>query len=917
MSETTDYKNTLNLPKTEFPMKGNLSQQDPEVIRSWMQNNIHKKMVAKGTKGTFALPDGPPYANGNLHIGHALNKILKDIVIKYKNMSGYSAPFIPGWDCHGLPIELSVTKNLHEKHVDRSKISEKELRDLCRKEANKWVEIQKNQFIRFGVLGDWDNPYLTLQPEYEAEEIRVLSRILKTGAFYYGEKPVFWCWALQTALAEAEVEYKNHVSPTIYLKFFFNEDSVKKLKLPKDAAIVIWTTTPWTIPANLGVSVHPEFNYGVYSSEKGTLIIAKELEEHFIRNTGINLTLQKTIIGKDFDRMVAIHPMYNRDSLLMLGEHVTLEAGTGAVHTAPGHGVDDYNIGLKYGLPVLSPVDVAGKYTDEVPEYKGVQVFEANPMIQKRLKESGHLIHEGKVEHSYPHCWRSKTPLIFRATPQWFLKMDQNPDPIRKKALAAIKKVKWLPDWGENRITSMIENRPDWCVSRQRIWGVPIPVFYCESCNTPLASSDVMNKVADKMDTHNGVEAYHDFPAEEFTTGKKCSKCSKTKFVKGKDILDVWFDSGVCFSAVQKKRKGLTQPADLYLEGSDQHRGWFHTSLLASVASDGVAPYKTVLTHGFVMFAKGQKMSKSAGNVVDPQDVIKEYGTDILRMWAAHEDYAQDLTCSPESFKRLTETYRRWRNTIRFLLGNLNGFDPQKNIVKFSELQELDKWALANLNSVLEQIITAYDRYEFYKIYHLINNYVTVDLSSFYFDILKDRLYVSKSTGVERRSAQTCLYYILTHLNAFMAPICSFLAEESYRYLANKQHESIFLTNMPEKHAEWSNPMLLDKFSSFSKIRDEVLKVLETLRQNKTIGSSLEAKVVIEADGKDWDLLNSMVNLTDLLIVSQVELKRGAFKISAQKADGEKCIRCWHYEMKTNHDPKFPGICPRCIEAVS
>lgn len=915
MSEPVSYKDTLNLPKTDFPMKGNLPVREPEFIKQWMEKKIYQKMIARGKRGSFTMPDGPPYANGNIHIGHALNKTLKDIVIKYKNMVGFSAPFYPGWDCHGLPIELSVTKNIGDK---RKELSDKELRNLCREEANKWISIQKEQFVRCGVMADWENPYRTLDPDYEAEEIRVLADILKTGAFYYGEKPVYWSWALQTALAEAEVEYKNHVSPTIYLKFYLNESAIKKFGLPKETALVIWTTTPWTIPANLGISLHPEFEYGVYESEKGNIIIATALEQAFSKETGIALKQIKTIQGKEFDRAIAIHPMYGRESLVMLGEHVTLEAGTGAVHTAPGHGADDYAIGLKYGLPILSPVDEFGKFTDEVPEYKGIQVFEANPKIIERLKTSGHLIHDGKLEHSYPHCWRSKKPLIFRATPQWFLKMDLGESSVRKKALAAIKKVKWVPEWGENRITSMIENRPDWCLSRQRTWGVPIPVFYCEKCKTPLADAEVMRRVADKMDKHGGMEAYHDFPPSEFTGGKSCEKCGNKSFTKGKDILDVWFDSGVCWAAVQKKRKGLTQPADLYLEGSDQHRGWFHTSLLASVASEGIAPFKTVLTHGFVMFAKGQKMSKSLGNVVDPQEIIKKDGADILRLWAAHEDYANDLTCNPEGFQRVTETYRRLRNTIRFLLGNLNDFHIDKDALPASKMHELDRWALTRLNQVNESVSAAYDRYEFYKIYHLVNNYVTVDLSAFYLDILKDRLYVSKANGVDRRSAQTALYHITTRLNGFIAPILSFLAEESHQFLPNQKVESVFLSDFPTPVKEWDSPGILEKFETIGNVRTDVLKVLETLRQNKTIGASLEAKVILYQDGQIYDVLKTVEKyLSEFFIVSQVELKKGPAKIEAVKADGEKCVRCWHYDVKTNHDPKHPGLDPRCIEALS
>lgn len=914
--QQTNYKETLNLPKTEFPMKGNLPVREPEFLERWNQIDLYKKMSSRGKKGPFCMPDGPPYANGNIHIGHALNKILKDIVIKYKNLRGFQAPYIPGWDCHGLPIELEVQKQLGPK---RASLSDKEVRDLCRKEANKWVNTQRDQFIRLGVLGDWAAPYKTLDPDYEAEEIRVLANTLKTGAFYHGEKPVYWCWALQTALAEAEVEYKNHVSPTIYLKFQLDADSTKKLQIPADAAVVIWTTTPWTIPANLGISLHPDFDYGIYGSTQGHLILATGLAENFMKETGIELKLAKTLKGDAFDRLNAIHPMYDRKSLLMLGTHVTLDAGTGAVHTAPGHGVDDYNIGLKYGLKILSPVDEFGKYTDEVPEYKGVHVFDANSKIMERLKGTGHLLHSGKLEHSYPHCWRSKTPLIFRATPQWFLSMDHGSNSIRKRALNAIhENVKWVPAWGENRISSMIENRPDWCVSRQRVWGVPIPVFYCDSCRTPLADAEVMNRVADKMEKHGGVEAYFDFEPQEFTQGKACPKCRGTRFQRGKDILDVWFDSGVCFAAIQRKRPGMTQPADLYLEGSDQHRGWFHTSLLTSIAVDEIAPFKNVLTHGFVMFAKGQKMSKSLGNVISPLDIIKNNGADILRLWASHEDYANDLTANPEGFQRITETYRRLRNTVRFLLGNIYDFDFQKDAVDVKNMSPLDQWSLARLNQLNKEILEAYDRYEFYKIYHLINNYVTVDLSAFYLDILKDRLYVRKASGKDRRAAQTCLYLILTRLNSFMAPILSFLAEESHTFLPGKKSESIFLDDFPEPNPAWENPTLLQTFESFGKIRDEVLKNLETLRQNKTIGSSLEAKVVVTASGTDYTLLKNLESvLPELFIVSQVVLKSGELTIEAVPADGEKCIRCWHFELETNKNPKYPGICPRCIEALT
>jgi isoleucyl-tRNA synthetase len=925
MSENPiNYKDTINLPKTDFPMKGNLNQREPEFIQNWLANKIYFKMVSENSeKGNFAMPDGPPYANGHIHVGHALNKILKDTVIKYKNMSGYKAPFIPGWDCHGLPIELGVTKAIGDK---KNNLSDKDFRNLCREEAKKWMGIQREEFKRIGVMADWENPYLTLQPEYEAEEIRVLAKILKTGAFYHGTKPVYWCWALKTALAEAEVEYQNHKSQAIYVKF----EMLKHLDVPnknKKTNLVIWTTTPWTLPANLAVSAHPEFDYEVYETENDYLVIAQGLKEAFEKDTGITLkSLAKPIVekGLDLENLEYKHPFIDRVGKVLLGNHVTLEAGTGLVHTAPGHGVDDYNVGMRYHLPILSPVDEGGFYTKEAPEFLwGKHVLkEGNKLVLELIQKSGHLLHHREIEHSYPHCWRSKAPLIYRATPQWFLKMDlKNKDSdhtIREKSLNAIKEVNWVPTWGEKRISSMIENRPDWCLSRQRLWGVPIPVLYCKACNEPLAKEDVMMRMADAMEKGGGIEGYFDTDINVFAGSHKCEKCGEKDFIKGKDILDVWFDSGVCFAAVQKKRDGLSQPADLYLEGSDQHRGWFHTSLLASVAAEGVAPFKTVLTHGFVMFSKGQKMSKSLGNVVDPMDVIKNSGSDILRLWATHEDYANDLSCNPEGIARITETYRRLRNTIRFLLGNISDYDQKKDALLYKDLTSLDQWALAKLNTLIENVTDAYEKYEFYKIYHLINNFVTVDLSAFYLDILKDRLYIRKTNGHLRRSAQTALYEITTHLTKMMAPIISFLAEETYSFTQGKQKESVFLEKFPTPNKSWVNPEVISTFEVFQKIRTDALKQLEELRKNKIIGSGLEAQLLITADGEDLKVLELLKDsLLEFFIVSQVHLKKGPLSIEAKKADGEKCVRCWTYNTNLNSSSKHVGICPKCVEALT
>ena len=918
-----NYKETLNLPKTDFPMKGNLNQREPEFLDFWKKNEIYSKMVSQNTeKGSFAFADGPPYANGHIHVGHALNKILKDTVTKYKNMAGFNAPFIPGWDCHGLPIELGVTKAIGDKRDD---LTDKQFRDLCREEARKWMAIQRDEFIRIGVMADWENPYLTLQPEYEAEEIRVLAKILKTGAFYHGTKPVYWCWALRTALAEAEVEYKNYKSQAVYVKF----EMLKHLDTPeagKKTNLVIWTTTPWTLPANLAVAAHPEFDYEVYETETDYLVIAQGLKEAFEKDTGItlkSLTKPKIFKGSDLENLEYKHPFIERTGKVLLGNHVTLEAGTGLVHTAPGHGIDDYNVGLRYQLPILSPVDDGGFYTSEAPDFLvGKHVLkEGNKIVLELIRETGHLLHHREIEHSYPHCWRSKAPLIFKATPQWYLKMDykknENDHTIREKSLNAIKEVNWVPAWGERRITSMIENRPDWCVSRQRLWGVPIPVLYCKSCQEPVAKEDIMLRIADAMDKGGGMEAYYDTDAKVFAGNHKCEKCGKTEFEKGRDILDVWFDSGVSWAAVQKKR-GHNYPADLYLEGSDQHRGWFHTSLLASVAAEGIAPFKNVLTHGFVMFAKGQKMSKSLGNTVDPMDIIKNAGSDILRLWACHEDYANDMSCNPEALARITETYRRLRNTVRFLLGNLSDYDHKKDALAYSELTSLDQWALAKLNALIENVTEAYDKYEFYKIYHLINNFVTVDLSAFYLDILKDRLYVRKSDGQLRRSAQTALYEVTTTLAKLMAPIASFLAEETYSFTLGKEKESVFLEKFPATNKAWVNNEVLATFEVFQKIRTEALKNLEELRKNKVIGSGLEAQLVITAEGEDLKVLELLKDsLTEFFIVSQVTLKNGPLHIEAKKADGEKCIRCWSYNTNINSSTKHPGVCPKCVEALS
>lgn len=915
-----DYKSTLRLPQTDFPMKGNLPTKEPLLIKEWEEKQIYQKMVAKNEgKKSFVMPDGPPYANGSIHSGHALNKTLKDIIIKYKNMTGYSAPFIPGWDCHGLPIEHAVTKNLGAKAKEKT---ENEIRELCRAEASKWIEIQKNQFRRLGVLADWENPYLTMNPDYEAEEVREFARAFKTGAVYLGTKPVYWNWTLQTALADAEVEYHQHKSPSIYVKFEVKDpETLKKLGSPtKPTFFVIWTTTPWTLPANLGICLHPDFDYEVCESQGVNLIVARELRVSVEKEIGQTLTPGFSFKGASLEQGLARHPFIDRDSLIVLGTHVTLEAGTGCVHTAPGHGADDYKVGLKYGLPILSPVGPNGTYTDEVPEYKGINIFKANPMIIERLKESGHLLAFKEFEHSYPHCWRSKTPLIFRATAQWFIGLDQPETQIRQKTLQALQQISFFPSWGEARLKAMMENRPDWCLSRQRIWGVPIPIFYCKKTGKALADYNVMMRVADVMEKEGGIDAFFKHPPEHFIGNfTPQGDFGSEGFLHGKDILDVWYDSGVCHAAVQKRRQGLGVPADLYLEGSDQHRGWFNTSLLSSMVTNGHPPFKALVTHGFVVDSQGLKMSKSKGNVVDPQEVANKSGIEILRLWSVYEDYGQDLSCGQTELERVTETYRRIRNTMRFLLGTLSDFDFKKDQVSYEQMTELDQWALARLYELNQKVTAAYEEYSFYKVYHALNTFFTVDLSATYLDILKDRLYTWKATGRERRGSQTVLFLMTDYLIRMMAPVLSFLAEESYSYFSGKEAESVFLLDFPVAPKAWDQPELVQKFATLLKVRSEVQKELEVLRAQKVIGASLEAQVQLNLEGDEYAVVSSFAGLREFLIVSSVTVSKaaGATRVLVQKAPGEKCVRCWTFSLDIGKSQKFPEVCGKCAEALA
>lgn len=918
-----DYRETLNLPQTEFPMRGNLPQREPEILEKWENENIYAKVQkAREGKPKFVLHDGPPYANGDIHLGHALNKVLKDIIVRYKTMAGYDSPYIPGWDTHGLPIEQQVIKNLG---VNRHAVSTLEFRQKCQEYARKYVEIQKEQFKRLGVRGDWDNSYLTLQKEYEAAQIGVFGEMAKKGYIYKGLKPVYWCSSCETALAEAEIEYNDKKSPAIYVKFPVRDG--KGILSEEKTFLVIWTTTPWTIPANLAIAVHPDYEYAITSDGESKLVIAKELVESLKEQWNKDLKIENTVSGKELEGLVCKHPLFDRDSIVVLGEHVTLDQGTGCVHTAPGHGEDDFIMGKQYNLPVLCPVDHQGRFTEEGGPYQGLKVTDANAIIMEDLDEEGLLIHNEKIKHSYPHCWRCKNPIIFRATEQWFASIDG----FRQTALEEIEKVKWIPSWGKERIHSMIAERGDWCISRQRTWGVPIPIFYCESCGKEIITNETIEKIQEIFGKE-GSDAWFARPAEELIPeGLSCS-CGGTGFRKETDIMDVWFDSGTSHVGVLKQRPQLTWPADMYLEGSDQHRGWFNSSLSTSVAAFNQAPYKEVLTHGFLVDEKGRKMSKSLGNGVDPLQVIRDMGADILRLWVSSADYKNDVAASPKIMKQMVEAYRKIRNTLRFMLGNLHDYDPSKNEVQYKDLQEIDRWLLLKLGWVIQRVIKAYDEYEFHVVYHTVHNFCTVELSSVYLDVVKDRLYVEAADSLQRRSAQTVIYEALNALVRLLAPILVFTADEIWGYIsAVGDGSDIQIEEMPKPKDEWFDEGLAEKWDRVLALRHDITKALESARQEKIINHSLKAKVDIYPDQKHYDLLMQTPNLGDVVIVSNFEIHKPeeqspneAFKaeslesvmIVVSAAPGNKCERCWMYSEKVGESPEYPDLCPRCLRII-
>lgn len=922
-----EYKDTLNLPQTDFPMKANLNQREPEMLAKWEQNGLYAKLESSGkNKPLYVLHDGPPYANGHIHIGHALNKTLKDILLKVKRMEGFHAPYVPGWDCHGLPIELQVEKNLGSKKNQMSKL---EMRRECRTYAAKFVDIQREEFKRLGILGDWENPYLTMNYEYEGLTAAELARFAHNGGLYRGRKPVHWCSSCVTALAEAEVEYADHTSPSIFVRFALQEDlsAVIPVLAGKQAYVVIWTTTPWTIPANLAVALHPEFDYVALETEKGVLIVAEGLKDSFLAAVGLTGSVIATFKAGVLERKRCKHPFYDRDSIVLLGEHVTLEAGTGCVHTAPGHGQEDYELALKEGLEIYNPVDNHGKYLATVDFFGGQQVFPANQSVIDKLVEVGALLQTTTISHSYPHCWRCKKPIIFRATEQWFISMKAND--LRDKALKAIDQVEWIPKWGRERIYGMIENRPDWCVSRQRSWGVPITAFSCTSCGEYIADGTIMDHIAEIFKKESS-DVWFDWSAERLLpAGTVCPKCGAASFEKENDILDVWFDSGVSHAAVLEPNPGLRSPADMYLEGSDQHRGWFHSSLLESVGTRGVAPYKSVLTHGFVLDGQGRKMSKSVGNVVAPEDVIKKFGADILRLWVSAMDYQDDTRISQEILTRVAEAYRRIRNTCRYILGNISDFDPATQSVPFPEMPEIDRWALHQLEVLKGRVLTAYQDLQFHVIYQEVNGFCTTEMSSFYLDILKDRMYTSKGNSLERLSAQTVMFRILDTLVRVLAPVLSFTSDEVWQFMPGQREESVHLAEFPARNPEWRDDALAARWERIIKVRSDVSKALELARVAKTIGHSLDAAVTVAAPPELFSFLQEYAaELNSIFIVSKATLAtelEGEYwtsenieglKVQVTAAPGVKCERCWYYSEELGTDAGHPTICPKCTIAV-
>ncbi|MCD5402140.1 isoleucine--tRNA ligase [candidate division NPL-UPA2 bacterium] len=934
-----DYRETLNLPKTRFPMRADLVKREPEILKFWEENHIYRALRER-SKGRpkYILHDGPPYANGDVHIGTALNKILKDIIVRYRSMRGYDSPYLPGWDCHGLPIEHEVMKSLKEEKKDLSQL---EIRKKCRSFAEKFVDIQRRQFKRLGVFGDWNRPYLTMDPNYEAKIIQVFGELARKGLIYKALKPVHWCPRCQTALAEAEVEYADHQSPSLYVKFPLLKDSlswlgVRDYGLPID--ILIWTTTPWTLLANKAVAVHPQHEYALVTVGNETLIMVADLVDTVMGKAGITkYKMMGTAPGRELEGIRYLHPLSKDECPVVLGETVVKDEGTGCVHIAPGHGEADYELGLKYRLAIFAPVDEKGCFTSEAGDLAERNVFQSNETIKERLEEKGYLLHEETLNHSYPHCWRCKDPVIFRATEQWFISMGH--DGLREKALKEVEKVNWVPRWGETRMRSMLTPRLDWCISRQRAWGVPLPIFYCQECNRELLNERTI-KIVENLILQEGSDAWFLRKAEEILPADiYCPDCGQRNFRKEMDILDVWFESGVSHRAVLESNEELSYPADLYLEGSDQHRGWFQTSLLTAVGAKGKAPYKTVLTHGFMVDGEGRKMSKSRGNLISSEEAVERFGADIIRLWVSSEDYRSDITFSEEILAHMVEAYRRIRNSCRFILGNLGNiqdFDPGKDGVEYDDLLEIDRWALSRLANLVARATKAYEDFAFHRLYHDLHNFCAVDISAFYFDVLKDRLYTSAVNSPERRSAQMVLHKILLTLVRLMAPLLPFTAEEVWGHLAQKDEDlaSIHLSSWPQLPDYYLDDNLEGRWKELLRIREGVYRALERARQEKIIGNSLEAEVTIfsASPEKTLFLKGYQAQLPTIFIVSRVELREtekglpegvspdGEIKelgVRVKKAPGDKCQRCWTYSETVRESREHPTICHRCLETIT
>ncbi|MFT0800663.1 isoleucine--tRNA ligase [Bacillus swezeyi] len=915
-----DYKDTLLMPKTDFPMRGNLPNREPEIQGEWEDMDIYR-LVQKRTEGRpmFVLHDGPPYANGDIHMGHALNKVLKDFIVRSRSMSGYHAPYVPGWDTHGLPIETALTKN---KKVKRKEMTVAEFRKLCEEYAWQQIEGQKAQFKRLGVRGDWENPYVTLKPEFEAQQIKVFGEMAKKGYIYKGLKPVYWSPSSESALAEAEIEYHDKRSPSIYVAFDVKDGQGV---LTNGEKFIIWTTTPWTIPANLGIAVHPELEYSVVAAGGSRYVIASALVESVVNVLGFeNPEVVQTVKGKDLERIVAAHPLYGRDSLVMLGEHVTTEAGTGCVHTAPGHGEDDFIIGQKYGLDVLCPVDEKGTMTSEAPGFEGLFYDQANKPITEKLEENGALMKLEFITHSYPHDWRTKKPTIFRATAQWFASIKD----FRNELLEAVQETKWVPEWGETRLYNMIRDRGDWCISRQRAWGVPIPVFYAEN-GEPIITDETIEHVSALFREHGSNIWFEKEANELLPEGFTHPGSPNGKFTKEQDIMDVWFDSGSSHQAVLEERDDLVRPADLYLEGSDQYRGWFNSSISTAVAVTGKAPYKGVLSHGFALDGEGRKMSKSLGNVVVPAKIMNQFGADILRLWVASVDYQADVRVSDAILKQVAEVYRKIRNTFRFLHGNIADFDPAKDAVAAEELREVDQYILIKLNSLIEKVNKAYEEYDFAVIYHAVHNFCAIELSSFYMDFAKDVVYIEHADHQDRRSMQTVFYETLLALVKLIAPILPHTADEMWTHFTFVTEKSVQLSDMPETQEIPNAKETEEKFDRFMKLRDDVLKALETARNEKIIGKSSVASLTLYPNEQSKALLSSIKeDVKQLFIVSELAIggteaeapeEAQSFetgKIIVTQAEGETCERCRMVSKEIGQDADHPELCPRCAGIV-